>query len=158
MGARPFLIAYNINLDSTDVELAKRIARRVRESGGGLARVQANGFWIEELQRAQVSMNLLDFATTPMWLVWQSVEDLAAEDGVRLAELELIGLVPQAALLDVADHVGVASGSPLERRLEAAAAYLQVRDYSPMQVLELRLAAAEAGEAPGAAPGSGGDA
>ena len=62
VGARPFLIAYNINLDSADVELAKRIARRVRESGGGLPRVQANGFWIEELGRAQVSMNLLDFA------------------------------------------------------------------------------------------------
>ena len=62
VGARPFLIAYNINLDSRDVELAKRIARRVRESGGGLPRVQANGFWIEELGRAQVSMNLLDFA------------------------------------------------------------------------------------------------
>src|SRR5207244_11190420 len=55
VGARAFLIAYNINLDSTDVELAKRIARRIRESGGGLPKVQANGFWIEELSRAQVS-------------------------------------------------------------------------------------------------------
>ena len=64
VGARPFLIAYNINLDSRDVELAKRIARRVRESGGGLPKVQANGFWIEELGRAQVSMNVLDFAIT----------------------------------------------------------------------------------------------
>ena len=61
VGARQFLIAYNINLDSTDVELARRIARRIRESGGGLPKVQANGFWIEELGRAQVSMNLLDF-------------------------------------------------------------------------------------------------
>jgi len=84
VGARPFLIAYNINLDSTDVELAKRIARRVRESGGGLPRLQANGFWIEELGRAQVSMNLLDFATTPLWLVWDTVRDLAAmAPGVR---------------------------------------------------------------------------
>ena len=62
VGARPFLIAYNINLDSTDLELAKRIARLVRESSGGLPRVQASGFWIEERCRAQVSMNLLDFA------------------------------------------------------------------------------------------------
>src|SRR4029077_20902076 len=67
VGARPFLIAYNINLASSDVELAKRIARRVRESGGGLPRLQANGFWIEELRRAQVSMNLLDFSVTPLW-------------------------------------------------------------------------------------------
>ncbi len=61
VGARPFLIAYNINLDSSDKELAVRIARRIRESGGGLPKVQANGFFIDELDRAQVSMNLLDF-------------------------------------------------------------------------------------------------
>ncbi len=71
VGARPFLIAYNINLDSRDLELAKRIARRIRESSGGLPRVQANGFWIEELDRAQVSMNLLDYRTTPIWHVWE---------------------------------------------------------------------------------------
>ena len=64
VGARPYLIAYNINLESADVGLAKRIARRVRESGGGLPKVQANGFLIEELGCSQVSMNLLDFATT----------------------------------------------------------------------------------------------
>ena len=61
VGARPFLIAYNINLESPDKDLAVRIARRIRESGGGLPRVQANGFFIEELGRAQVSMNVLDF-------------------------------------------------------------------------------------------------
>jgi glutamate formiminotransferase len=113
VGARPFLIAYNINLSSRDVELAKRIARRIRESSGGLPRVQANGFWIEELDRSQVSMNLLDFRTTPIWLVWEAVRAEAAEDGVHLAESELIGLAPLGALLDVADHA-------LELRLAAA--------------------------------------
>ena len=145
VGARPFLIAYNINLDSRDVELAKRIARRVRESGGGLPRVQANGFWIEELGRAQVSMNLLDFATTPLWLVWESVRELAAEDGVELAESELIGLAPLAAFLAVADRADAPSDDPVERRLAAAARYLRLRDFSPMQALELRLEAARAG-------------
>ena len=105
VGARPFLIAYNINLESPDVELAKRIARRIRESGGGLPRVQANGFFIDELGRAQVSMNLLDFRVTPIWRVWETVRAEAAEDGVELAESELIGLAPLAAFLDVADHV-----------------------------------------------------
>jgi glutamate formiminotransferase len=142
VGARPFLIAYNINLASEDVELAKRIARRVRESGGGLPRVQANGFWIEELRRAQVSMNLLDFGTTPLWLVWETVRDVAAEDGVELAESELIGLAPLAAFLAVADHVGAPMEDPVERRLAVAAASLRLRDFSPMQVLELRLEAA----------------
>jgi glutamate formiminotransferase len=142
VGARPFLIAYNINLASRDVELAKRIARRVRESGGGLPYVQANGFWIEELGRAQVSMNLLDFATTPVWLVWDSVRDLAAEDGVDLAESELIGLAPLSAFLGVADRADAPPEDPIEQRLAAAARYLKLRDFSPMQVLELRLEAA----------------
>jgi len=145
VGARPFLIAYNINLDSPDVELAKRISRRVRESGGGLPRVQANGFWIEELGRAQVSMNLLDFATTPLWLVWETVREVAAEDGVELAESELIGLAPLAAFLAVADRADAPSDDTVERRLAAAAAFLRLRDYSPMQALELRLEAARSG-------------
>jgi len=148
VAARPFLIAYNINLASEDVELARRIARRVRESGGGLAKVQASGFWIEELRRAQVSMNLLDFAVTPMWLVWDTVRELAAEDGVEPAESELIGLAPIAALLDVADHAGVDSAASAEDRLAAAAAYLRLRDFSPLQALELRLEAARAAVEP----------
>ncbi len=144
VGARPFLIAYNINLDTTDVELAKRIARRVRESGGGLPRVQANGFEVREPERghplrAQVSMNLLDFTVTPLWVVWDAVRDLAAEDGVEPAESELIGLAPLAAFLDVADRAEADKDMPLDERLRAAATYLRLRDFSPTQALELRL-------------------
>jgi glutamate formiminotransferase len=146
VGARPFLIAYNINLASSDVELAKRIARRVRESGGGLPKVQANGFFIEELDRAQVSMNLLDFTTTPLWVVWETVRDVAAEDGVELAESELIGLAPLASLLAVADRADAPAEDPIERRLAVAADFLRLRDFSPMQALELRLEAARAGD------------
>jgi glutamate formiminotransferase len=151
VGARPFLIAYNINLASEDVELAKRIARRVRESGGGLPKVQGNGFWIEELRRAQVSMNLLDFSVTPLWLVWETVRDIAAEDGVDLAESELIGLAPVASLLAVADRAvadraGASSDDPVDDRLAAAAAFLRLRDFSPLQALELRLEAARSGQ------------
>lgn len=147
VGARPFLIAYNINLDSDDVDLAKRIARRVRESGGGLPRLQANGFEVREPERghplrAQVSMNLLDFSITPLWAVWDAVRDLAAEDGIDVAESELIGLMPLAAFLAVADRAGAAPDAPVDDRLAAAAAYLRLRDFSPMQALELRLAAA----------------
>ena len=144
IGARPFLIAWNINLESADVELAKRIARRVRESGGGLPAVQGNGFMIEELGCAQVSMNLLDFATTPMWQVWEEVRALAADDGVRLRESELIGLAPLAALMDVADHAGADRDAPVEARFAAAADYLRLRDPDPAMALELRLAAAQA--------------
>ena len=146
VGARPFLIAWNINLASDDVELAKRIARRVRESGGGLPKLQANGFEVHEpergvARRAQVSMNLLDFSITPLWLVWETVRAEAAHDGIAVAESELIGLMPLAAFLDVADHAGAPVDAPIDERLAIAAASIGLRDHSPMQALELRLAA-----------------
>jgi glutamate formiminotransferase len=151
VGARPFLIAYNINLASDDVDLAKRIARRVRESGGGLPKLQANGFLVDEPERAdghprkaQVSMNVLDFAVTPLWRVWETVRAEAAEDGVELLESELIGLAPVAAFLDVADHADAADDGSVEDRLRAAASFLKLRDFSPLQALELRREAARA--------------
>jgi len=147
VGARPFLIAYNINLASPDVDLAKRIARRVRESSGGLPRVQALGLPLEELGCAQVSMNLLDFSVTSLWLVWETVRALAADEGVELRESELIGLAPLAALRDVADHIEVPADHPVEARLRAAAEWLRIRDFRPDMALELRLAAAMGGPA-----------
>ena len=142
VGARPFLIAWNINLETTDLVVAKRIARTVRESGGGFPAVQGNGFWIEELQCAQVSMNLLDFATTPMWRVWDEVGRLAGEAGVGVRESELIGLAPQAAIDDVARHAGAGADAGFVDRFDAAARYLRLRDAQPLLVLEQRLAAA----------------
>lgn len=159
VGARPFLIAYNINLDTEDVELAKRIARRVRESGGGLPRLQANGFAVREPERghplrAQVSMNLLDHDVTPLWRVWDAVRELAAEDGVRPAESELIGLAPVASFLAVADHAGADPDADVEARLGVAAEYLRLRDFSPLQALELRLEAVRSGALDGAQDGA----
>ena len=124
--------------------MAVRIARRIRESGGGLPKVQGNGFFIEELDRAQVSMNILDFRTTPLWRVWETVRAEAAEDEVELAESELIGLAPVAAFLDVADHAGADPAAPVGDRLAVAAAFLKLRDFTPLQALELRLEAARA--------------
>jgi glutamate formiminotransferase len=96
---------------------------------------------IEELGRAQVSMNLLDFSVTPIWLAWETVADVAAEEGIGLAESELIGLAPLQALLDVADRAGASPDQPVETRLAAAAEYIKLRDFSPLQALELRLEA-----------------
>ena len=76
------------------------------------------------------------------WLVWETVRGLAADEGVDVRESELIGLAPLAALLDVADHVGVAPKGPVEKRLMAAAESLAIRDFEPTMALELRLAAA----------------
>jgi glutamate formiminotransferase len=143
VGARPFLIAYNINLRSRDVELAKNIARRVRERSGGLPRVQALGLWLEDLGCAQVSMNLLDHTVTPMWRVWEEVRNLAADEGVELLESELIGLCPLAALVAVADHAEIPADLTVEERITGAARWLMIGDFDPSMALELRLEAAE---------------
>jgi glutamate formiminotransferase len=150
VGARPFLIAYNINLESDEKELAVRIARRIRESSGGLPAVQALGMELEEPERgnprfAQVSMNLLDFGRTSLWQVFDVVRELAAEEGVAVRESELIGLAPTAAFTSVADHAGTPEDAPLDARLSAAASYLKLRDFDPLMALELRLDAARAG-------------
>ncbi len=143
VGARPFLIAYNINLESGDVDLAKEIAKRVRERTGGLPRVQALGLFLDDLACAQVSMNLLDFSITPIWRVWEAVGEAAAERGVELRESELIGLAPIRALLDVADHMGADVALGDVERITAAADWLRIRDFDPSMALEFRLAEAE---------------
>jgi glutamate formiminotransferase len=142
VGARPFLIAYNINLDSRDLELARRIARRVRERSGGLPRVQALGLYLEDLDCAQVSMNLLDHTVTPLWRVWEAVGEAARGEGVEPRESELIGLCPLAALIEVADHASIDPSLADEERITRAAGWLKVRDFEPTMALELRLARA----------------
>jgi len=142
VGARPFLIAWNIELASADVALAKRIAKAIRERDGGLPRVQALGLYLEESGHAQVSMNLLDFRITPLWRVWDAVAELAAGAGVELLDSELIGLAPLAAFTQTADHIAIEDDLPLEARMARAASYLRLRDFVPTMALELRLAAA----------------
>ena len=98
VGARGFLIAYNIDLDSTDVGAAQLIARAVRESSGGLRSVKALGLWLQDRGRAQVSMNLTDFSVTSIVDAYCAVERECARLGIGIAESELIGLAPAAAL------------------------------------------------------------
>jgi glutamate formiminotransferase len=143
VGARPFLIAYNINLETQQVDVAKEIAKRVRERSGGLPRVQALGLFLDDLNCAQVSMNLLDFTVTPIWHVWETVGGVARELGVEPRESELIGLCPIAALSAVADHIAVAGNASDFDRITRAAEWLHIRDFDPSMALELRLAEAE---------------
>ena len=98
IGARFFLIAFNAVLDSPDIVAARAIARRVRESGGGLPAVRAMGVWLASRGRAQVSMNLVDYRRTPILQALRRVEEEAAELGARVMETELIGLVPAEAV------------------------------------------------------------
>jgi len=102
IGARPPLIAFNIELDTPDVKIAKAIAKEIRESSGGLPAVQAMGFELTDPARAQVSMNLLDHTVTSLVTVWREVESRANAAGVQVLRGELIGLAPLEAMLEVA--------------------------------------------------------
>jgi glutamate formiminotransferase len=125
VGARKPLIAFNVNLASGDLALAKRIAHAIRESSGGLPAVQAMGVLLEnpgQPPMAQVSMNLVDWERTGIARVVSEIRRLAEGAGVAIDHCELIGLAPTGALLEV------------------AAEGLGLRDFSPDQALELRLA------------------
>lgn len=119
IGARAFLIAFNAYLNTANVDVAKKIAKAVRHSSGGLRYVKALGLLVDG--RAQVSMNLTDFTQTPIYRVVEMVRSEAARYGCTIERTELVGMIPQQALLDVAQW------------------YLQLDDFSPDMVLENRL-------------------
>lgn len=121
IGARRFLVAFNVNLDSKDVGIAKEIARRIRGSGGGFPSVKAIGLALEEKGLVQVSMNIVDHEKTSLYRVLELVRMEAARWGVSVNGTEIYGMIPAAALL------------------ESAAYYLQVDGFDPLQVLELKL-------------------
>src|SRR5881409_361575 len=100
VGARPVLIAWNVNLRTTDVGVAKRIAKAIRESDGGLPAVRAKGFDLADRRLVQVSMNMVDYRKTSLVQAFEAIRALAAKEGVEIAEGEIIGLVPLDALVD----------------------------------------------------------
>ncbi len=134
IGARAPLIAYNVYLDSGDVEIAKKIAKAVRHSSGGLRFVKGAGFLVDG--KAQVSMNLTDFRKTPMARVMELIRREAGRYGTLIGRSELIGLIPQEALED------------------AAAWYLQLKDFDRQQVLERRMQTTVKAEVAGASDSS----
>jgi glutamate formiminotransferase len=125
IGARNFLVAYNVYLQTTDVGIAKKIAKAVRFSSGGFRAVKAIG--LEVRGQAQVSMNLTDTSITPMATVFEFIKREAARHGVLVQSSEIVGLVPKRAMED------------------AAAWYLQVENFDSSLILENRLAAVLAG-------------
>lgn len=121
VGARMPLVAFNVNLATTRLEVADRIARAVRHSSGGLRFVKAMAVPLADRGQVQVSMNLTDYTRTPLFRAFDLVRREAARDGVTVAGSEIVGLVPAAALLAAADY------------------YLQIERFDPSQVLEHRL-------------------
>ncbi len=122
IGAREFLIAYNVYLTTDDVEIAKKIGKTIRHSSGGLRFVKGMGLLVDG--RAQVSMNLTNFRKTPIALVVETIRREAQRYGVAIHHSELVGLIPQEALVD------------------AAVWYTQMDQFEPEQVLETKLFAA----------------
>lgn len=98
IGARFFLIAYNVNLETEDVTVAKEIAKKIREKDGGLPGIKAMGFFLDDLRCAQVSMNVCNYTATGLLRVYQEIEREAAARGIAIRESELVGLAPRAAL------------------------------------------------------------
>jgi glutamate formiminotransferase len=121
VGARMPLIAFNVNLRSEDVEVAKAIAKKIRASSGGMPHVKALGFHLREKGMVQVSMNLTDYTVTPISKVFLEIEREAEAKGVEIAESEIIGLIPLDAVCDLAGRFlkvpTFASGQVLERRI-----------------------------------------
>jgi glutamate formiminotransferase len=124
VGARPPLIAYNVNLATSDVEIANKIARAVRHQSGGFRYVKALGFELKDRGIVQVSMNMVNYEGTPLFRVFEAIKREAARYGVAVVGSEIVGLVPQRALNAVADF------------------YLQLENFTEVQILEHRLASA----------------
>jgi glutamate formiminotransferase len=125
IGARMPLIAYNINLGTADLEVARRIAKAIRHSSGGYRFVKAMGVMLQERNLAQVSINMTDFKKTPLFRVFETVKAEAARHGVPVVGSEIVGLVPAEALVDTAEH------------------FLRLERFDPTQVLERRIREAE---------------
>jgi glutamate formiminotransferase len=104
VGARKFLIARNINLRTTDLAAARAIARAIRESSGGLPAVKSIGLPLESRGEVQVSINLVDFERTPLYMVFDAVKQLCSERKIEIAGSEMIGMIPEAALGGSAGH------------------------------------------------------
>ena len=121
IGARMPLVAFNVNLDTSNLEIAEKIAKKVRHIGGGFRYVKAMGVMLTERNIAQVSMNLTDYTKSDVYRVFEAVKMEARRYGVNVVGSEVIGLVPMAALIGAAEY------------------YLQIEDFDFDQVLETRL-------------------
>lgn len=104
VGARPPLVAYNLNLNTDDVSIASKIAKIIREKDGGFRCVKAMGFMLEDRHIAQVSINMTDYRVTPLYRVTELVKAEAARYGVQVIGTEVIGLCPMKALIDAAEY------------------------------------------------------
>jgi len=118
IGSRDFLVAYNVNLNSTDLSAGKKIARALRSKDGGLTFVKALAFFLEDKKKVQISMNLTNFSKTPIYRAFEMVRIEASRFGITVAESEVIGLVPMDAMIEVSKFYLQLNGFKNEQILE----------------------------------------
>ena len=121
IGSRDFLVAYNVNLNSTDLSAGKKIAKALRAKDGGLTFVKALAFFLEDKKKVQISMNLTNFRKTPIYRAFEMVRIEASRYGITVAESEVIGLVPMDAMIEVSRF------------------YLQLNEFKTEQILEKKV-------------------
>lgn len=125
IGARQILIAYNVNLATNNLDVAKKIAKQVRERDGGLSAVKALGFDLKDRGIVQVSMNMVDYKASQLFKAFELTKALAQQQGVGVLESEIVGLVPMEALTNAAEF------------------YLRLRNFNKNQIIERRLGEAQ---------------
>ncbi len=121
VGAREFLIAFNVNLATNNIEIAKKIAKAVRFSSGGYRYVKAMGFEIKEKGIVQVSMNMTNYKLTPLFRVFETIKREASRYGINVLSSEIVGMIPLGAIVDIVSF------------------YLQLEDFKEEQIIEKRL-------------------
>ncbi len=121
IGSRDFLVAYNVNLNSTDLSAGKKIAKALRAKDGGLTFVKALAFFLEDKKKVQISMNLTNFRKTPIYRAFEMVRIEASRYGITVSESEVIGLVPMDAMIEVSRF------------------YLQLNEFKTEQILEKKV-------------------
>ncbi len=145
VGARLPLIAYNIDLDTEDLDVAKRIARAIRGSSGGFKHVQAGPVHLKERKHVQVTMNILDYKQNPLYRVFETVAMEARRDHVEATGCEIVGLVPKDTLLRSLKYYTLCAGETFDETLsldalvEEAKTRLKIRDFDKMKIIEAHL-------------------
>lgn len=134
IGARNFLIAFNINLNTKDQTIAAQIAKHIRASSGGLPGIKAIGWYMDEYQKAQVSCNVTDFHKTPLHIVYETCKEIAAIYKVKVTGSELVGLVPFDALLQAGKYYGLSPDATARAFLQRAVEGLGLNELFPFSI------------------------
>lgn len=142
IGAREFLVAYNIDILSEDESIAKNISKAIRKSSGGFAHIQAGPVYLENRHHTQVTMNILNYKQNPIYRIFETVKMEAARYHIDVPSAEIVGLIPKKALTDSikyyleCDEIEVKTNYSLEEVVKLSQKYLKLRDFSEKKIIE----------------------